>query len=43
MPERGRCFSMGYTTLSGPVEIDEKRSVAVATSSAEEKGDQKDE
>ena len=30
MTERGRCFSMGYATLSGPVAVDDERFVAAA-------------
>ena len=30
MPERGRCFSMGQATLSGPVAVEEKRLEAAA-------------
>ena len=43
MPERGRCFSMGLATLSGPVAVDEERLEAAARSSARVKGEQKDE
>ena len=50
MPERGRCFSMGWGTLSGPVAVEEERFeaaarnlVAAAKNSAREKGEQKDE
>ena len=43
MPERGRCFSMGQATLSGPVAVDEERLQAAARNSAGEKGEQKDE
>ena len=43
MPEQGRCFSMGYATLSGPVAVDEKRLEAAARNSAGEKGEQKEE
>ena len=43
MPERGRCFSMGQATMSGPVAADEERLEAAAKNSAEEKGKQKDE
>ena len=42
MPERGRCFSMGYATLSGPVAVDEERLEAAARNSAGEKGEQKE-
>ena len=37
MPERGRCLSMGQTTLSGPVAVEE-RFVAAARNSVKEKG-----
>ena len=30
MPERGKCFSMGLATLSGPVVVDEERLEAAA-------------
>ena len=43
MPERGRCFSMGKATLSGPVAVDEERLEAAARNSAHEKEEQKDE
>ena len=43
MPQRGRCFSMGWATLSGPVAVDEERLAAAARSSVEGKGEQKDE
>ena len=43
MPERGRCFSMGKATLSGPVAVDEEKLEAAAKNSAGEKGEQKDE
>ena len=43
MPERGRCFSMEWVTLSGPVAVDENRLEAPARNSAGEKGEQKDE
>ena len=44
MPERERCSSMGYATLSWPVAVDdEERFVAAARNSAGEKGEQKDE
>ena len=35
MPERGRCFSMRWTTLSGPVAVESLE--AAARNSAEEK------
>ena len=37
MPERGRCFSMKYRTLAGPVAVDEERFVAAARNSMKEK------
>ena len=43
MPERGRCFSMGWATLSGPVAVDEKRLEAAARNLAGDKGEQKNE
>ena len=43
MPERGKCFSMEYATLSEPVAVDEKRLEAAAKNSVGEKGEQKDE
>ena len=43
MPERGRCFSMGWATLSEPVAVDEERLEVAARNSAGEKGEQKDE
>ena len=43
MPERGRCFSMGYRTLSGLVAVEGERLEAAARSSMAEKGEQKDE
>ena len=43
MPEQGRCFSMRWATLSGPVAVDEERLEAATKSSAGEKGEQKDE
>ena len=42
MPERGRCFSIGQATLSGPVTVDEERLEAAARNSVGEKGEQKD-
>ena len=42
MQERGRCFSMRYATLSGPVAVEEERLEAAARSSVVEKGEQKD-
>ena len=41
MPERRRCFSMGYAIFLGPVAVDEKKFVAAAKNSAGEKGEQK--
>ena len=41
MPERGRCFCMGYVTLSGPVAVDEERLEATARNSAEKRGRKK--
>ena len=43
MPERGRRFSMGKPTLSGPVAVVEERLVAAARNSVKKKGEQKDE
>ena len=43
MPERGRCFSMEWAALSGPVAVDEERLETAARNSAGEKGEQKDE
>ena len=43
MPERGRCFSMGQATFSGPVAKDKERFAAAAKNSVEKKGEQKDE
>ena len=43
MPERGRCFCMGWVTLSRPVAVDEERIVAAARNSTGENGEQKDE
>ena len=43
MPERGRCFNMGWATLSGPVAVEEERLEAAARNSAGEKGERKDE
>ena len=43
MPEQGRCFSMGYATLSGPVAVDEERLEAAARNSAGLKEEQMDE
>ena len=37
MPERGRCFSIGYATLSGPVAVEGERLDAAARNSVEEK------
>ena len=42
MPKRGRCFSMGWATLPGPVAVDEKRLEEVAKRSVKEKGEQKE-
>ena len=41
MPEQGRCISMGWATLSGPVVEDEERLGAAARSLAEKKGEQR--
>ena len=41
MPERGRCFSMGKATLSGPVAVEEERLEAAERNSAREKGEHK--
>ena len=38
MPERGRCFSMGKKTLSGPVAVYSDRLEADARNSAGKKG-----
>ena len=43
MPERGRCLSMGYRTLSGLVAVEGERLETAARNSASEKGEQKDE
>ena len=43
MPERGRCFSIGQATLSGPVAVEEERLEAAARNSGGEKGEQKNE
>ena len=43
IPERGRCFSIGEATLSGPVTVEEERLEAAARNSARENGEQKDE
>ena len=43
MPERGRCFSMRWATLSGPVAVDRERLEAAGRNSAGEKGEQKNE
>ena len=43
MPERGRCFSILWATLSGPVAVEEERLEAAARSLAGEKGEQEDE
>ena len=37
MPERGRCFSMGWATLSGPVAVNRERSQVAARNSSGEK------
>ena len=37
MPERGRCFSMGYATWSGPVAVDEEKFEAAVRNSVGEK------
>ena len=37
MPERGRCFSIGKTTLSWPVAVDVERFVAAVKNSVQEK------
>ena len=42
MPERGRCFSMGWETLSGPVAVDGVRLETAARNSAGEKEEQKE-
>ena len=42
MPERGKCFSMGQATLSGPMEVNEERLESAARNSAGEKEEQKD-
>ena len=38
MPERERCFSMGWAILSGPVAVDEERLGAATRNSTREKG-----
>ena len=42
IPERGRCFSIVLTTLSGAVAVDEQRFVVATRNSAWEKGEQKE-
>ena len=42
MPERGRCFSMRYATLYGPVAVAKKKFVAAARNSAGENEEHKD-
>ena len=42
MPEKRRCFNMGYATLSEPVAV-KKRLAAVAKKSLEVKAEQKEE
>ena len=39
---RGKCFSMGYATLSGPMAVDRKSFEAAAKNSTGEKGEQTD-
>ena len=41
MPERGRCFSMGLATLSGPVAVNKKRFVSAARNFSEGEGEAK--
>ena len=43
MPERERCFSMRYATLSGSVAVDKDRLEAAARNSVGEKREQKNE
>ena len=43
MPERGRCFSMGWATLSRSVAVEDERLEAAARNYVGEKGEQKDE
>ena len=43
MIEQGKCFSMRYPTLSGPVAVDKERLEAVAMNSVEDKEKQKNE
>ena len=43
MPERGRCFSMEWTILSGPVAVEGEKLEAATRNSARVKGEQKDE
>ena len=42
MPERGRCFSTGWATLSEPVAVEDERLEAAARSLVGEKEEQKD-
>ena len=41
-PEQGRCFSIGFATLSGSVAVDEKRFVAAMRNSVGKKRRQKE-
>ena len=43
MPEGGKCRSIGYAILSGPVEVDEEREATAVWNSEAEKGEQKEE
>ena len=38
MPDQGKCFSVGYVTLSGPVTADKESFVAAMSNSVREKG-----
>ena len=41
MSDRGRCFSMGWATLSGPVAVDVERFVGAARNSVGQKRSRK--
>ena len=41
VPEPGKCFSMRWATLSGPVAVDEERFLAAAMNSAKRKESRK--
>ena len=38
MPDRGRCFSTGWATLSGPVAVDEEKLEAAARTAEGKRG-----